>query len=107
MKKKAQTLCILALRICLEGYNVFRVVNLFSEADPDDAAKIRFQNRFLIGRVGIIATTACDGIILVLIVVYTFRCISCFGKGMKEIKEKQKKVNENDQEKLREPLYDV
>jgi len=71
------------------------------------AVKERFQNSFLIGRVGIIATTICDVIILVLVVVYTIKCIGYFGKGMKEIKEKQKKVNENDTDKLREPLYDV
>jgi hypothetical protein len=81
----------MAVRVLIEGYKAYRVWYFLDEHYFHIKEVLDTYTSCMII---IVTTCIMDEIVLVLLIISTFKCLGNFGKGFKEILVKQIKANE-------------
>lgn len=88
-ENKTGVILFLVLRILFEGYMVFRTGDLINNVTGDVKNKDFFDKGY--GKPVTITMVIVDGIVMIGVIITSVKCISNFGKGLREMINKQTK----------------
>jgi hypothetical protein len=111
LENKTFSFILLAFRTVLQIYIIFRVTLLLNITSDSPEMKKILITRYKSGYVSIIGASKLnlnlvilDGILFILICIYTFLCVAVYNQGFKEAREKQQEEKTRHKSTLKQNL---